>query len=81
MQTETENTKKTEAAIDNVINEKFNQLLNKIDNQQRKNEEGNKNKGENVIENEEEGFNKDRALKSLFDESVDFKNNLANLRT
>ena len=55
--------------------------MNKIDNQQRKNEEGYKNKGENTIENEEEGFNKDRALKQLYDESVDFKNNLANLRS
>ena len=42
MQTETENAQKTEAAIDNVINEKFNLLLNKIDNQQRKNEEVNR---------------------------------------
>ena len=47
MQTETENTKKAEAAIDNVINEKFNQLLHKIDNQQRKSDEVMNNKAEN----------------------------------
>ena len=59
-----------------MINDKFNNLLAKIESQNPKVER-------EPIEKPEEksGFNRDAALKKLYEESVQFKNSLSHLRT
>ena len=58
------------------INEKFNQLLEKIDLQKKKREDPKNEENEADLSNENL-YNKDKALKELYDQSVEFKNSLA----
>ena len=74
-----------QAAVDQAkeneyINEKFSQLLKKIDLQKKGQPEGT-DENEPPQEEPESIYNKDKALKELYDESVSFKNSLAELRS
>ena len=60
---------------DGALNDKFYSLIKKIE----KNNNEKEAKGEE--KDDEQTYNKDRALKELYDESVDFKNTLAQLRS
>lgn len=68
---------------DSHINDKFNNLIKKIENQRKIDEsqydlfDGQFDKNGKV----EEKYNKDKALKQLYDDSVEFKNTLAQLRS
>ena len=64
----------TAVITDQNLNDKFNCLIKKIE-KQKDNE--NENKDGNGGSGELEKYNKDKALKELYDESVDFKNTLA----
>ena len=70
---------------DKQINDKFNDLIKKIECQRKLHEAKNNANGELDRENSETerpiGYNKDKALKLLYDESVEFKNNLSKLRS
>ena len=61
---------------DGALNDKFYSLIKKIE----KNNNDKEAKGEEK-DDDEQTYNKDRALKELYDESVDFKNTLAALRS
>ena len=57
-------------------------LIKKIENQKKTDNCGDSNagqEGDDCLQIDE--YNKDKALKLLYDESVDFKNSLAHLRT
>ena len=61
------------------LNSKFNSLIKKIELSKKQNADDDKDlQDENKGEDE---YNKDKALKTLYDESVGFKNTLADLRT
>ena len=75
--------------MNSQLNDKFNSLLKKIENQKKDEEygigrlhggKGHHGLGDGQDTNDDE-YNKDRALKELFDDSVEFKNSLAQLRS
>ena len=74
-------------ANDSQINEKFNCLIKKIENQRKVDDgqygqlDGQIDKQNNDDGPQEDQYNKDKTLKQLYDESVDFKNSLAQLRS
>ena len=65
------------------LNDKFNSLIKKIEfskKQANNLDQDGENNNQEFME-EEEQYNKDKALKVLYDESVEFKNGLADLRS
>ena len=67
---------KKEKPTGNCLNDKFNNLLSKIEKKGADGLDGE----EDPNQTQKENYNKDDALKALYEESVDFKNRLAKLR-